>query len=69
MPGLTSLKDVNSDTVGVEFATSSVSSPGLEYYLNRPLERILRLKAAIVELVPDLKYANGSRLYDAHFHC
>lgn len=52
------LKDVNGDTVGVEFATSSVSSPGLEYYLNLPAEQIPATEAAIVELVPDLKYAN-----------
>ncbi|MFB2734617.1 alkaline phosphatase D family protein [Shewanella mangrovisoli] len=52
------LKDVNGDTVGVEFATSSVSSPGLEYYLNLPAEQIPATEAAIVELVPDLKYTN-----------
>ncbi|PIW62097.1 alkaline phosphatase D family protein [Shewanella sp. CG12_big_fil_rev_8_21_14_0_65_47_15] len=52
------LNDVNGDTVGVEFATSSVSSPGLEYYLNLPVEQIPATEAAIVELVPDLKYAN-----------
>lgn len=52
------LKDVNGDSVGVEFATSSVSSPGLEYYLNLPAEQIPATEAAIVELVPDLKYTN-----------
>lgn len=52
------LNDVNGDTVGVEFATSSVSSPGLEYYLNLPAEQIPATEAAIVELVADLKYAN-----------
>lgn len=52
------LNDVNGDTVGVEFATSSVSSPGLEYYLNLPVEQIPATEAAIVELVADLKYAN-----------
>lgn len=52
------LKDVQGDTVGVEFATSSVSSPGLEYYLNLPAEQIPATEAAIVDLVPDLKYAN-----------
>ncbi len=54
------LKDVSGDTVGVEFATSSVSSPGLEYYLNLPAEQLPATEAAIVELVPDLKYANLS---------
>ena len=52
------LKDVNGDSVGVEFATSSVSSPGLEYYLNLPAEQIPATEAAIVDLVPDLKYTN-----------
>lgn len=52
------LKDMKGDTVGVEFATSSVSSPGLEYYLNLPAEQIQATEAAIVELVPDLKYTN-----------
>lgn len=52
------LKDMKGDTVGVEFATSSVSSPGLEYYLNLPAEQIPATEAAIVELVPDLKYTN-----------
>jgi len=52
------LKDVNGNTVGVEFATSSVSSPGLEYYLNLPAEQIPATEAAIVDLVPDLKYTN-----------
>ncbi|MEL4277229.1 alkaline phosphatase D family protein [Shewanella xiamenensis] len=52
------LKDVNGNSVGVEFATSSVSSPGLEYYLNLPVEQIPATEAAIVELVPDLKYTN-----------
>ncbi|WP_198781010.1 alkaline phosphatase D family protein [Shewanella putrefaciens] len=52
------LNDVNGDTVGVEFATSSVSTPGLEYYLNLPAEQIPATEAAIVALVADLKYAN-----------
>ncbi|QSX36608.1 alkaline phosphatase D family protein [Shewanella sedimentimangrovi] len=52
------LRDVNGDVVGVEFATSSVSSPGLEYYLNLPTEQIPATEAAVVGLVDDLKYAN-----------
>ena len=52
------LKDVDGNAVGVEFATSSVSSPGLEYYLNLPVEQIPATEAAIVDLVADLKYTN-----------
>ncbi|PWF93687.1 alkaline phosphatase D family protein [Shewanella algae] len=52
------LKDKDGNMVGVEFATSSVSSPGLEYYLNLPPEQIPATEAAVVGLVDDLKYAN-----------
>ncbi|WP_345845548.1 alkaline phosphatase D family protein [Shewanella algae] len=52
------LKDKDGNMVGVEFATSSVSSPGLEYYLNLPSEQIPATEAAVVGLVDDLKYAN-----------
>ncbi|WP_372944230.1 alkaline phosphatase D family protein, partial [Shewanella sp.] len=52
------LTDSNGDTVGVEFATSSVSSPGLEYYLGLSDAEMPVTEAAIVGLVSDLKYAN-----------
>ncbi|WP_345889420.1 alkaline phosphatase D family protein [Shewanella algae] len=52
------LKDKDGNMVGVEFATSSVSSPGLEYYLNLPSEQIPATEAAVVGLVDDLKYTN-----------
>ncbi|GGB45876.1 alkaline phosphatase D family protein [Shewanella inventionis] len=52
------LTDTNGDTVGVEFATSSVSSPGLEYYLGLSDAEMPATEAAIVDLVSDLKYAN-----------
>ncbi|MGB6137150.1 MAG: alkaline phosphatase D family protein [Shewanella sp.] len=52
------LTDSNGDTVGVEFATSSVSSPGLEYYLGLSDAEMPVTEAAIVDLVSDLKYAN-----------
>ncbi len=42
------LKDKDGNMVGVEFATSSVSSPGLEYYLNLPSEQIPATEAAVV---------------------
>ncbi|UJF22632.1 alkaline phosphatase D family protein [Shewanella sp. OMA3-2] len=52
------LVDNQGDTVGVEFATSSVSSPGLEYYLGLSDDEMPATEAAIVNLVTDLKYAN-----------
>ncbi|MDD8060081.1 alkaline phosphatase D family protein [Shewanella metallivivens] len=52
------LTDTNGDTVGVEFATSSVSSPGLEYYLGLSDVEMPATEAAIVSLISDLKYAN-----------
>lgn len=50
------LKDLSGNQVGVEFATSSVSSPGLEEYL--PGEDPLTLAAGVQQLIPELKYAN-----------
>ena len=44
--------------VGVEFAGTSVSSPGLEYYLNLDASSIAATEAAITGLVPDLQYCN-----------
>ncbi|MGI2002196.1 alkaline phosphatase D family protein [Shewanella frigidimarina] len=52
------LTDSGGDIVGIEFATSSVSSPGLEYYLGLSDAEMPATEAAIVGLVADLKYAN-----------
>ncbi|MGX9463143.1 alkaline phosphatase D family protein [Shewanella sp. A14] len=52
------LTDSDGDVVGVEFATSSVSSPGLEYYLGLSDAEMPATEAAIVDLVTDLKYTN-----------
>lgn len=52
------LVDRNGNKVGVEFATSSVSSPGLEYYLNLPSEQMPQIEQAIVGMVTDLQYCN-----------
>ncbi|MBB1425782.1 alkaline phosphatase D family protein [Shewanella sp. SG44-2] len=52
------LTDSDGDIVGIEFATSSVSSPGLEYYLGLSDAEMPATEAAIVGLVADLKYAN-----------
>tara|TARA_R110002050_G_scaffold78591_5_gene167893 strand:+ start:936 stop:2696 length:1761 start_codon:yes stop_codon:yes gene_type:complete len=52
------LTDSGGDVVGIEFATSSVSSPGLEYYLGLSDAEMPSTEAAIVSLIADLKYAN-----------
>lgn len=52
------LKDINGDQIGVEFATASVTSPGLEEYLGIPDEMIQGAEQAISLLVDDLDYLN-----------
>ncbi|MGC9351544.1 MAG: alkaline phosphatase D family protein, partial [Sulfurovum sp.] len=53
------LKDMQGEAVGVEFATSSVSSPGLEEYLSLSgLEEAMQLEGALSLLVDDLQYCN-----------
>lgn len=53
------LTDLGGDTVGVEFATCSVSSPGLEEYLALPDAAAARAaESGIVQLVNDLQYCN-----------
>jgi alkaline phosphatase D len=50
------LRDMHGNTVGVEFAGSSVSSPGLEEYLpGMPPDE---LRAGVMQLIPTLRYAN-----------
>ena len=53
------LKDISGDSVGVEFATPSVSSPGLEEYLSIAPEDAVATEAGIVQLVEDLQYMNA----------
>ena len=50
------LKTLDGTAVGVEFATSSVSSPGLEYYF--PNQDPDALADAFEQFVTDLQYAN-----------
>jgi len=50
------LDDISGNPIGVEFATSSVSSPGLEEYM--PGQNPLELAAGVQQLIPTLKYAN-----------
>lgn len=52
------LKDRKGNQVGVEFATSSVSSPGLEEYLSLPDELVGSAEQGIALLVDDLEYLN-----------
>ena len=52
------LKDINGDQIGVEFAASSVSSPGLEEYLELPENQIAGAEQGIGLLVDDLDYLN-----------
>lgn len=53
------LKDASGNQIGVEFATSSVSSPGMEEYLSITSTAMAQqLEAALTILVDDLEYAN-----------
>ena len=53
------LADMGGNAVGVEFATSSVSSPGFEEYL--PKENPAVLAGALQQLIAPLKYCDTSR--------
>ena len=53
------LKDIQGNQVGVEFATTSVTSPGLEEYLGLPdIPSSVQLEEALKILIDDLHYAN-----------
>ena len=52
------LVDSQQQTVGFEFATSSVTSPGLEYYLNISPEEMPATEQGITALIENLKYCN-----------
>ncbi len=43
---------------GVEFAVSSVGSPGLEEYLNLPASQVAATEGAFTDLIEELQYAN-----------
>lgn len=59
------LTDMNGDQVGVEFATASVSSPGLEEYLSLPDSATsAQFEEALKLLIDDLHYTNT---YDRGF--
>ena len=46
------------ELVGVEFATSSVSSPGMEKYLNIPQAQLQQFEMAFTTLINELAYTN-----------
>lgn len=53
--------DLHSQTgehIGLELATSSVSSPGLEQYLNIPLAQLQQFEWAFTTLINELNYCN-----------
>jgi alkaline phosphatase D len=54
------LSNADDTVVGVEFATSSVSSPGLEYYLGISDAEAEVTEAGLVSLVDGLKYVNAT---------
>ncbi|EGR3372972.1 alkaline phosphatase [Vibrio parahaemolyticus] len=52
------LKDVSNNPIGVEFATSSVSSPGLEEYLALDPVAIAKMEYTLPHLVSELQWAD-----------
>ncbi|EJC1074803.1 alkaline phosphatase D family protein [Vibrio parahaemolyticus] len=52
------LKDVSNNPIGVEFATSSVSSPGLEEYLTLDPVAIAQMEYTLPHLVSELQWAD-----------
>lgn len=53
------LKDQSGDNIGVEFATTSVSSPGMEQYVGlTTMQASMQFEGAISLLIDDLKYTN-----------
>ncbi|HEQ3587169.1 TPA: alkaline phosphatase D family protein [Vibrio harveyi] len=52
------LKDVSNNPVGVEFATSSVSSPGLEEYLALEPVAIVQMEYTLPHLVSELQWTD-----------
>ena len=55
------LATLSGDAVGVEFATASVSSPGLEEYLGLSAAEVPSAEQAITTLVDGLEYLNANQ--------
>jgi len=59
------LEDMSGNSIGVEFATTSVSSPGLEEYLSlSSIEQSMQVESILSLLIDNLQYTN---LYDRGF--
>ena len=54
------LKDKQGDIVGVEFATPSISSPGLESYIGVKPQDYQATEAEYLKMIDDLVYVNMS---------
>ena len=52
------LHDLTGQFVGVELATSSVSSPGMEKYLSIPMQQLQEFEFAFTTLIDELSYCN-----------
>lgn len=52
------LHDLTGQFVGVELATSSVSSPGMEKYLSIPIQQLKEFESAFTTLIDELSYCN-----------
>ncbi|MFH7808103.1 alkaline phosphatase D family protein [Acinetobacter sp. BSP-153] len=52
------LHDLTGQFVGVELATSSVSSPGMEKYLSIPMQQLKEFEFAFTTLIDELNYCN-----------
>ena len=52
------LKDQHHDVVGIELATCSVSSPGMEKYLQIPQQALEQFETAFTTLIDELNYCN-----------
>lgn len=52
------LTDKNNNACGVEFATASVTSPGIDYYVPLPPFLMRELQKLFPSLITDLKWAN-----------
>lgn len=55
------LETLDGSAVGVELATASVTSPGLESYLAVPADQISQTEQVITTLVDPLRYLNASQ--------
>lgn len=54
------LKDAKGNTVGVEFATPGVTSPGMEAYFSLNTEQAQKMASALSVLINDLEYCDLS---------